>query len=474
MSEQDRLSTQSPALSGDAIPGLAATNKARGKSNAKSVVGVIAILLSMVAVGGYVVHRKLEARKAQQEPQKTEDVASAKAPRLMLREGRGDTAQASDESASAARGRGRSGELVFDGDQKVAADGRAGTKVPALSDDGDAKAIPVVRNGSKQASGRQGTMPPNPMDAPVFANQGRTHASRGTARGTAAASVEGEEGGGDAHDAAYRQRMAGLHQRKADLEAQLARAQAGTTAGTGGIAPPGGFFANTQGNASAEGEPPAGQSSGRLLGGMEKSATPRVFAQQPINRSLTIPKGAIFQCALKTRVVTATNGFVSCLVQRDVHSDDGKVVLVERGSHLDGEYRMQSVKPGLTRIPVMWTRMLLPNGVPVDLESPAVGQLGESGIGGHVDNRWIERIGAALLISLVDDAMKIAARPQGGENGDTVYLPSTTEQGSKLAEKVLETTVNIPPLLYQNQGSVVGVYVARDLDFSRVYRLVPQ
>jgi type IV secretion system protein VirB10 len=152
---------------------------------------------------------------------------------------------------------------------------------------------------------------------------------------------------------------------------------------------------------------------------------------------------------------------------------DGKVVLVERGSHLDGEYRMHSVKPGLTRIPVMWTRLLMPNGVPVDLESPAVGQLGESGIGGHVDNRWIERIGAALLISLVDDAMKIAARQQS-DNAETVYLPSTTEQSSKLAEEILKTTVNIPPLLYQNQGSVVGVYVARDLDFSRVYRLVPQ
>jgi type IV secretion system protein VirB10 len=53
-------------------------------------------------------------------------------------------------------------------------------------------------------------------------------------------------------------------------------------------------------------------------------------------------------------------------------------------------------------------------------------------------------------------------------------LPSTTEQGSKLAEEILKSTVNIPPQLYQNQGSVVGVYVARDVDFSKVYQLVPQ
>jgi type IV secretion system protein VirB10 len=39
---------------------------------------------------------------------------------------------------------------------------------------------------------------------------------------------------------------------------------------------------------------------------------------------------------------------------------------------------------------------------------------------------------------------------------------------------VLEATINIPPLLYQNQGSVVGVYVARDVDFSKVYALEPR
>jgi type IV secretion system protein VirB10 len=47
------------------------------------------------------------------------------------------------------------------------------------------------------------------------------------------------------------------------------------------------------------------------------------------------------------------------------------------------------------------------------------------------------------------------------------------KEGSKLAEKVLDSTINIPPLIYQNQGSSVGVYVARDVDFSAVYALRP-
>ena len=100
------------------------------------------------------------------------------------------------------------------------------------------------------------------------------------------------------------------------------------------------------------------------------------------------------------------------------------------------------------------------------------------GVGGYVDNRWTERLGGALLLSLVEDVVKIAAASQGSSgntgNNNTLVLPNTTAQGSKLAEKVLEATINIPPLLYQNQGGVVGVYVARDIDFSSVYELRPQ
>jgi len=219
----------------------------------------------------------------------------------------------------------------------------------------------------------------------------------------------------------------------------------------------------------------AAQANPALFGSMERSATPTVVASQLGNRSLTMPKGVLFTCSLKTRVISATSGFVACQVQRNVFSDDGKVVLAERGSHLDGEYRVVQVRPGVTRIPVLWTRLRTPNGVTVDLDSPGTGALGESGIGGYVDNRWPERIGAAMLVSLIDDAVKMVATDSNPVTGSTtVLLPSTTAAGSKLAEKVLEATINIPPLLYQNQGSVVGVYVARDVDFSKVYALEPR
>lgn len=204
------------------------------------------------------------------------------------------------------------------------------------------------------------------------------------------------------------------------------------------------------------------------------SSTPKVAARMLGNRSLTLPKGTAFTCALKTRVISAASGLVSCQVLRNVYGDDGRVVLIERASHIDGEYRIASVRPGAVRIPVLWTRIRTPLGVVVDIDSPATGQLGESGIDGYVDNRWGERIGAAMLLSLIDDSVKLVIQSQSNDRqADTIVLPSTTSNTSKLAEKVLDSTINIPPLVYQNQGGVVGIYVARDVDFSSVYELVP-
>jgi type IV secretion system protein VirB10 len=210
-----------------------------------------------------------------------------------------------------------------------------------------------------------------------------------------------------------------------------------------------------------------------LFGGeLQKSATPRVSAGLLGDRSLILPKGTAFTCALKTKLISAASGFVSCQVQRNVFSDDGRVLLVERGSHMDGEYRIASVRPGTVRIPVLWTRIRTPLGVTVDIESPGTGPLGESGVDGYVDNRWPERIGAAMLLSLIDDSVKLAIEDRGNAGtGSTIVLPSTTSSTSKLPEKVLDSTINIPPLIYQNQGGIVGIYVARDVDFSSVYEL---
>jgi len=353
----------------------------------------------------------------------------------------------------------------------------ASIKVPALTptDEEVAEPIGVRRTGSTAPAGK-GPKEVLPEDAPVVLVSARP----GGAQAIAASSQPGSmptslDQAGSAPDSqdpmaatsrnlqAYQRQLQGLLDnlsRSADLATSAGAAAAGPASPMAGFAP-----------AAATG---AAASNGLFGGQLPGSATPKVAARLLEKLSLTLPKGAAFTCALKTRVISAASGLVACQTQRDVYSADGVTVLIERGSHVDGEYRITSVKPGTVRIPVLWTRIRTPLGVVVDIESPATGPLGEGGIDGYVDNRWGERIGAAMLLSLIDDSVKLVIQSQTEDRqASTVVLPSTTSNTSKLAEKVLDSTINIPPLIYQNQGGIVGIYVARDVDFSSVYELAP-
>ena len=355
-------------------------------------------------------------------------------------------------------------------------------RIPALvpTPDEMAEPIGVRRTGQSSPSG-SGPKVVSPVDAPVVLVSTRPGAGNplgasGTHSQEAAAAQampSATEGTGDPLDQT-RQNLEG-YQRQ--LQALLDTLTRSTTAAVGSASAGSPLGGTALGLPSTGGLPPVAgtaPSNGLFGGQLQGSATPRATASLLGNRSQTLPKGTAFTCALKTKVISASSGLVGCQVQRNVFSDDGRVLLIERGSHMDGEYRIASVRPGTVRIPVLWTRIRTPLGVTVDIESPGTGQLGESGIDGHVDNRWGERIGAAVLLSLIDDSVKLVIQNQASDRqADTIVLPSTTANSSKLAEKVLDSTINIPPLIYQNQGGIVGIYVARDVDFSSVYELKP-
>lgn len=355
-------------------------------------------------------------------------------------------------------------------------------RIPAIAPSAEdaEEPIGIRRTGTGAPSSGDPNVRP-PEDAPIMLVTTKPGASlaRGEPTQRANASAPSGEGSGSPEIvrndpmAATSRNLQGYQRQLQGLLENLTKTAALATGQSTGTTPSGALL----GGPPLAGTQPVGgpAAGGGLFGGqLQGSATPKVAASMLGNRSLTLPKGTAFTCALKTKVISATSGLVGCQVQRNVFSDDGRVLLIERGSHLDGEYRIASVRPGTVRIPVLWTRIRTPLGVTVDIDSPGTGQLGESGIDGYVDNRWVERIGAAMLLSLIDDSVKLVIQNQASDQQtDTIVLPSTTSNTSKLAEKVLDTTINIPPLIYQNQGGVVGIYVARDVDFSSVYELKP-
>ena len=148
-------------------------------------------------------------------------------------------------------------------------------------------------------------------------------------------------------------------------------------------------------------------------------------------------------------------------------SDSGQVVLMEKGTQVVGEYRGQ-VRRGSKRMFVLWSRAKTPTGVIVNLASPATDALGRSGFDGEIDTHFWERFGGALLLSIVADGSQIAGRQLS--NSD-IEIRSSQTAGSNAAAIATEQSINIPPTLNKNQGELVSIFVARDLDFSTVYDL---
>jgi type IV secretion system protein VirB10 len=225
-----------------------------------------------------------------------------------------------------------------------------------------------------------------------------------------------------------------------------------------GMSPAGGFM-----NASAQ----------TTKGGFDDKLKPSnlvagVAIQRP-DLNMLLRRGTSIECTQKTRIVTTNPGGVGCIVSKDVWSSNGAVKLIERGSEAFGELR-DNLVAGQTFVPILWSRIETPSGVVVDINSFGTDSLGASGQPVYVDNHIMQRFGGAVLLSLISDFGQ-ALSNKASDGGGSIQLTTSSRAGQDLASRTLESTINIPPTGYGNQGDVINIFVMRDIDFRGVYEL---
>ena len=203
---------------------------------------------------------------------------------------------------------------------------------------------------------------------------------------------------------------------------------------------------------------------------LNTSKTQRSVAAILYNRDYLLAKGAYVDCVLNTSMNSTVAGMTKCTLTRDIYSDNGNTLLLERGSEVTGEYRA-NIAQGQARLFVLWDRVKTPHGVVVDLASPATDSLGSGGVDGYVDTHFWARFGGAMMLSLVDDLAGYVAT-NGGQNVNN--FESSSDAAQNMAAEALKNTINIPPTFHKNQGERIGIFIARDIDFSSVYHLKAQ
>ena len=209
------------------------------------------------------------------------------------------------------------------------------------------------------------------------------------------------------------------------------------------------------------------QDSSGLASKLTATKTNKALAGVLYNRDYLLAKGAYIDCVLNTSLNSTVAGMTKCTLTRNIYSDNGTTLLLERGSEVTGEYRA-NIAQGQSRLFVLWDRIKTPHGIVIDLASPATDSLGAGGVDGYVETHFWQRFGGAMMLSLVDDFAAYVAT-NGGKNVNNFENSSDTAQN--MAAEALKHSINIPPTFYKNQGERVGIVVARDLDFSTVYQL---
>jgi type IV secretion system protein VirB10 len=193
----------------------------------------------------------------------------------------------------------------------------------------------------------------------------------------------------------------------------------------------------------------------------------RVRASAMTNLGAVVPQGAIVPAVLETALNSDLPGFARAVVSRDVRGFDGSRVLIPRGSRLVGQYK-NGVSQGQSRAFLIWTRLIRPDGVSIQIGSPATDTLGRAGLTGSVDRHFFEVFGGAFLLSVINSGTESLFRSSGNQ----IYVNSSQEAIGLAAASVV-TPPTIPPTIKVAQGEPVRVFVARDLDFSMVGRSTP-
>ncbi|EEU7030542.1 TrbI/VirB10 family protein [Campylobacter jejuni] len=213
------------------------------------------------------------------------------------------------------------------------------------------------------------------------------------------------------------------------------------------------------------------QSGGEFTG---EVFTPTIAKVSEFDQNLLLPKGTYIGCALKTRLVSSIKGGIACIVSNNVYSANGNTLLIEKGSTITGTFNAGQLDDGMDRLFVIWQEIRTPNNIIIPVYSGATDELGASGMQGWVDHHYMKRFGSAILLSMIDDSMAILAdqlSKNGNNNNYYNYSENTRENVNEIANTALEKMIDIKPTLYKNHGDLVGVYVNRDIDFSKVYKL---
>jgi type IV secretion system protein TrbI len=182
--------------------------------------------------------------------------------------------------------------------------------------------------------------------------------------------------------------------------------------------------------------------------------------------SYVMQAGNVIPASLITGIRSDLPGQITAQVTENVHdSPTGRFLLIPQGARLIGIYDSQ-VAFGQSRVLLVWTRLIMPNGRSIVLErQPGADTAGYAGLEDEVDNHWGALFKAALLSTLLGVGSELGSTSGTGNNGDIIQAlrRGSSDSLNQTGQKAVQRNLNIQPTLTIRPGFPVRVIVNRDL-----------
>jgi type IV secretory pathway VirB10-like protein len=183
--------------------------------------------------------------------------------------------------------------------------------------------------------------------------------------------------------------------------------------------------------------------------------------------------GTVIPASLITDLNSEAPGpIIAQVTQTIFDSATGRIALIPQGTRLMGEYRSSS-RYGQSRVAIIWSRLIMPNGDEVVLDEVAADPSGAAGVRGEVDNHWGDVFGAATLGTLINIGVATTEKPQLTYGGigtisrdpvDAAIADGVQRSASGVTSRVVDRGLAIPPTIRVGAGTRVMVIVTRRLD----------
>ena len=183
----------------------------------------------------------------------------------------------------------------------------------------------------------------------------------------------------------------------------------------------------------------------------------------PVPSSWTIAAGTIIPASLITGLNSDLPGIVLAQVTQNVRdSATGRIVLIPQGARLIGRYD-NAVAYGQRRALLVWTRIILPDGSSVDLDSmPATDLSGYAGLEDQVDSHTLRLLSGVMLSTLLGVGTQMTF---GSGESDLVRAirESTQQNVAHAGDQITSRNLEIQPTIKVRPGWLVQAIVNKDI-----------